>query len=124
MTSIDSFLASSMNPQVLTTITSASSGSMVKVIDASCRCPSIISESTRFLGQPKVTKWTRALSSGEVHGMGDGIDRISSEQVLCALVITRGVSIPSDRLRLGDGLRRRADKDQPSAVRRPRVGAE
>src|ERR1041384_6147090 len=52
--SIDSCFAASMNPQVLTMTTSASSRSFVIVTSASaCNCPSMISASTRFLGQPR-----------------------------------------------------------------------
>ena len=57
MVSIDSFLASPMKPQVLTTMTSASSA-LVDVVEARRRwaTPSMTSVSTRFLGQPRLTR--------------------------------------------------------------------
>ena len=56
MVSIDSCLAASMNAQVLTTSTSASAASRVSSCPACWASPSITSESTRFLGQPRETK--------------------------------------------------------------------
>src|SRR5947207_406009 len=54
--SIDSCFAESMNAHVLTTRTSAPSGSRVSSCPASCARPSITSESTRFLGHPRETR--------------------------------------------------------------------
>ena len=51
--SIDSCFAESMKAQVLTTRTSAAAASLVSSWPASCASPSITSESTRFLGQPR-----------------------------------------------------------------------
>jgi hypothetical protein len=55
MASTDSCLALSMKAQVLTTSTSADSGSRVSSCPACWAKPSITSESTRFLGQPSET---------------------------------------------------------------------
>ena len=55
--SIDSFFASPMKPQVLTTMTSASSGSSTTRQPSRPATPSITSVSTRFLTQPRLTKW-------------------------------------------------------------------
>src|SRR5260370_19740449 len=54
----DSCLAVSMNEQVLTTITSASSAWGVICAPPVCNSPIITSLSTRFLGHPKLTKPT------------------------------------------------------------------
>src|SRR5579872_4056878 len=54
--SIDSFLASPMKPHVLTTMTSASSGSSTIRHPPSPATPSMTSLSTRFLTQPRLTK--------------------------------------------------------------------
>jgi hypothetical protein len=54
--SIDSSLASPMNPQVLTTITSARAGSSTTVWPPAMAPPSMTSVSTRFFGQPRETK--------------------------------------------------------------------
>ena len=70
----DSSLAGSMNEQVLTISTSASSGSGVRAMPAAARWPSITSESTRFLAQPSeirptVGGWWRAdIGCGAVSG--------------------------------------------------------
>src|SRR5918999_1089964 len=53
MASIDSCFALSMKAQVFTTSTSASAASRVSSWPACCASPSITSESTRFLGQPR-----------------------------------------------------------------------
>src|SRR5277367_5683455 len=53
---MDSCFAGSMKLQVLTTITSASSGRGVSWWPLDARAPIITSLSTRFLGQPKLTK--------------------------------------------------------------------
>jgi hypothetical protein len=54
----DSCCALSMNEQVLTTITSASSAQGVISAPASASMPIMTSESTRFLGQPSDTNPT------------------------------------------------------------------
>src|SRR5438270_11134450 len=54
----DSCFAESMNEQVFTTITSASSAREVICAPPDCSMPIITSLSTRFLGQPKLTKPT------------------------------------------------------------------
>src|SRR6266699_1996032 len=54
MASIDSSLAESMNAQVLTTSTSASSAREVIFIPDRRTLPSMISASTRFLAQPRL----------------------------------------------------------------------
>src|SRR5262245_29476480 len=53
MASIDSCFALSMKAQVLTTSTSAAAGSRVSSCPDCWASPSITSESTRFLGQPR-----------------------------------------------------------------------
>ena len=55
----DSCWALAMNEQVLTTITSASSAPETSCAPACCSMPIITSLSTRFLGQPRLTKPTR-----------------------------------------------------------------
>src|SRR5258707_13547404 len=52
----DSCLAESMNEQVFTTITSASSARAVICAPPVCSMPIMTSLSTRFLGQPRLTK--------------------------------------------------------------------
>src|SRR5690349_4387231 len=54
----DSCLAESINEQVFTTITSASSAREVIWAPPVCNMPIITSLSTRFLGQPRLTKPT------------------------------------------------------------------
>ena len=54
--STDSCFAESMNAQVLTTSTSASTASAVTSWPACWTRPIITSESTRFFGQPRETK--------------------------------------------------------------------
>src|SRR5438046_7181992 len=54
MASMDSSLAESMNAQVLTTSTSASSAREVIFIPHRRTLPSMISASTRFLAQPRL----------------------------------------------------------------------
>ena len=54
MASIDSSLAESINAQVLTTRTSASSGRDVISIPRCKTLPSMTSASTRFLAQPRL----------------------------------------------------------------------
>src|SRR3954447_24590683 len=78
MASIDSCLASPMKPQVLTTMTSASSGAPTTWWPAPAVWPSMTSVSTRFLGQPSETKWTfmarkpANLARGRARCSGDG----------------------------------------------------
>ena len=56
MVSMDSCLARSMNAQVFTMTTSAPSASVVISWPACSAMPSMTSESTRFLGQPRERK--------------------------------------------------------------------
>src|SRR5437016_7728362 len=58
MVSTDSCLAVSINEQVFTTMTSASSAREVIWAPPLCNMPIMTSLSTRFLGQPKLTKPT------------------------------------------------------------------
>src|SRR5580658_661249 len=46
-----------MKPHVLTTMTSAAEASLVCAYPLSVATPSMTSLSTRFLGQPRLTKW-------------------------------------------------------------------
>ena len=62
--SIDCSLAMSMNPQVLTTTTSALSTSLVTLAPADTSAAIMCSESTVFLSQPSVTTPRRGPSSG------------------------------------------------------------
>src|SRR5262249_53829097 len=57
--SIDSSFAGPMNAHVLTTRTSAPSGSRTSSWPARASTPSMISESTWFFGQPSVSRCTR-----------------------------------------------------------------
>src|SRR5437867_5474224 len=59
MASIDSSLAGAMKLHVLTTSTSAASGSSTSSWPRRASTPSMISLSTWFFGQPRVTRWTR-----------------------------------------------------------------
>ena len=81
----DSCCALSMNEQVFTTITSASSARGESSAPARARRPIITSLSTRFLGQPRLTKPTfcgrpsRQCSSGArsvIFGSGAGTVRL------------------------------------------------
>jgi hypothetical protein len=58
-TSIESFLACSMNPQVLTTATSASAASSTNSQPPALNRPASSSESTSLRVQPSVTRATR-----------------------------------------------------------------
>ena len=60
--SIDSWRASSMKAQVLTTTRSASSGSSVAAKPSATSGPTSLSESTWFLGHPRVTRWYRDMA--------------------------------------------------------------
>ena len=64
-----SSLLASRNPQVLTTIASASAWSGVTAIPSAASRPSIRSESTRFLAHPRLTNATVWMSSDSA-GMG------------------------------------------------------
>src|ERR1700751_4798264 len=66
MASIDSSLAGWMKLHVFTTSTSAASGSRTSSCPRRASTPSITSLSTRFLGQPRVRRWTRRGSVTEV----------------------------------------------------------
>src|SRR6266480_2857167 len=66
--SIDSSLAESMNAQVLTTRTSASSGRDVISIPRCKTLPSMISASTRFLAQPRLIMPTFVARCRRVNG--------------------------------------------------------
>src|SRR5689334_10880953 len=67
----DSCLAESINEQVFTTITSASSARAVICAPSVCNMPIITSLSTRFLGQPRLTKPTfKGDGGGAVPGCG------------------------------------------------------
>src|SRR5437588_9775081 len=75
MASMDSSLAESMNAQVLTTSTSASSAREVMFIPDRRTLPSMISASTRFLAQPRLIMPTfvrYGCNGGRVVGLGDG----------------------------------------------------
>src|SRR5215210_5727282 len=83
MTASDSCRAGSMNPQVLTTTTSAPSASGVRAYPSWASLPSILSVSTVFFGQPRLTQAYRPLVVlvmsfsiveliwGEARGRGD-----------------------------------------------------
>ena len=73
--SIDSLVASSMNVQLLTTMTSASPGSSLSSQPAWPMRASMASLSVRFLGQPRLTKWTLRPSPCS----SDGIDGTAAE---------------------------------------------
>src|SRR5947207_1425187 len=64
--SIDSSFAGPMKLHVFTTSTSAASGSSTSSCPRRARTPSMTSLSTRFLGQPSVSRWTRRGSLTEV----------------------------------------------------------
>src|SRR3954454_3289187 len=79
--SIDSCLAASMKPQVLTMTTSAASRSFViSTSDSSRSWPSMISLSTRFFGQPREIIPTRvtgfAIASTVMNSRGTGVPRL------------------------------------------------
>ena len=62
--------AASMNAQVLTTMTSARSGSSTSSPPAAVTWPSISSVSTWFLGQPSDTTWTLRPGAPAAVGVG------------------------------------------------------
>src|SRR5881628_2759820 len=71
MASMDSSLAGWMKLHVFTTSTSAASGSRTSSCPRRASTPSITSLSTRFLGHPRVRRWTRRGSVTkvrELHG--------------------------------------------------------
>ena len=70
MTCRDSSLDDSKKPQVLTTMASAGSSEDTTVKPASRTVPSICSESTKFLGQPKLIKATRSMLAVVVDDTG------------------------------------------------------
>src|SRR5580658_5693609 len=77
MVSMDSCCALPINEQVFTTITSASSALGVSSAPAWASMPIITSLSTRFLGQPRLTKPTLAGATGPevadvIFSMGTG----------------------------------------------------
>src|ERR1043166_9725473 len=80
--SIDSYLAASMKPQVLTITTSAASRSFViSTSDSSRSWPSMISLSTRFFGQPREIIPTRVtgfaiVASAVMNSRGTGLPRL------------------------------------------------
>src|SRR5437016_3756937 len=92
--SIDSCLAASMKPQVLTMTTSASSRSLViSMADSSRSWPSMISLSTRFFGQPREIIPTRRLGAAVV--MNE--DRTGRDGALFWLPVA-GCRLPGCRL--------------------------
>ena len=74
MVSTDSCLAVSMNEQVLTTMMSASSARAVISAPLVESMPIMTSESTRFLGQPRLTKPMRETRRG-LGGFGALVER-------------------------------------------------
>src|SRR3954470_2530164 len=104
----DSCLALSMNEQVFTTITSASAADVVSSAPELARMPIITSLSTRFLGQPKLTKPTlvrtasteRMVASGKESApvrpvfrmVSDGIDSLILSSQSAAAGLRRGLS--------------------------------
>src|SRR5712664_4008254 len=95
---MDSCCALPINEQVFTTMTSASSASGVSSAPASASMPIITSLSTRFLGQPRLTKPTLAGALGpEVADMlsfkGTRI-MISGQQIYTILASNIAISAP------------------------------
>src|SRR5262245_45494437 len=88
MVSTDSFRAGSMKVQVLTTITSASLGSLVSSYPPRRSVPSMTSLSTRFFGQPRLTMPT-------------------------LITIDPSRVEPVERARIGDGLAQMMDTRDP-----------
>src|SRR5947208_3091801 len=80
MASMDSSLAGWMKLHVFTTSTSAASGSRTSSCPRRASTPSITSPSTRFLGQPRVRRWTRRGSVTEVRELhGDAEVALAQE---------------------------------------------
>src|SRR4029453_6349128 len=69
--SIDSSVAGWMKLQVFTTITSASAGSSTITNASASNRPAMISLSTRFFGQPRLTRWTRFMTGSHSVGADD-----------------------------------------------------
>src|SRR5438876_3310873 len=80
MASIDSSLAGWMKLHVFTTSTSAASGSRTSSCPRRASTPSITSLSTRFLGQPRVRRWTRRGSVTEVREPHGDAEVVLAEQ--------------------------------------------
>src|SRR5215475_11536525 len=112
MASTDSCLAESMKAQVLTTSTSAFSGSRVSSWPASCASPSMTSESTRFLGQPSET---RPIFIHYKSIMAVMRKRFALTLALVAVAVATGVAnVPPSRTNVGNLLDRfLAADDQP-----------
>src|SRR2546423_9497163 len=85
--SIDSFLAASMNPHVLTMITSASARSAVYSAEKSDSCARYRSLSTVFLSQPSVMMPTFTWSFGSSARGGGWISPVVAEFELDAEVL-------------------------------------
>src|SRR5213594_3368705 len=80
MASMDSSLAGWMKLHVFTTSTSAASGSRTSSCPRRASTPSITSPSTRFLGHPRVRRWTRRGSVTEVRELhGDAEVALAQE---------------------------------------------
>ena len=77
---IDSSLASSINAHVLTTTKSATDGSSVGVRPSSISDPAILSESTWFLGHPKVWRW-KLCAEGVITPLGYDLTAVSRSEM-------------------------------------------
>src|SRR5215510_637563 len=82
MASTDSCLASPMKPQVLTTMTSASSGAATTWCPAPVVWPSMTSVSTRFFGHPRETKWTFIAATKPASLAAQPADRVGESPTL------------------------------------------
>src|SRR5207245_10901160 len=80
MASMDSSLAGWMKLHVFTTSTSAASGSRTSSCPRRASTPSITSLSTRFLGQPRVRRWTRRGSVTEVRELHGDTEVVLAEE--------------------------------------------
>src|SRR5262249_10278291 len=96
ITSIDSFFASPMKPHVLTTMTSARSGSSTRRHWPILATPSMTSVSTRFLGQPRLTKWMVFSASGIVLPISDEASLVARRSVTRDVIVV-GVGRPLHR---------------------------
>ena len=110
---MDSCCALPINEQVFTTMTSASSASGVSSAPACASMPIITSLSTRFLGQPRLTKPTFAGACGSnvtdvFFFMGTGAlwhdNRNNQQENKTCLILTPAVAI-FRRAVIGDSLR-------------------
>src|SRR5712691_2926077 len=107
MTAFDSARELSMKPQVFTMTKSAPSASDTSEYPSSDSVPSIFSLSTRFFGQPRLTKAYVPLDkvSAEVNGskMVDGTRMVSEERRSLAkrgeIVVVRRVATKQTALR-------------------------